>query len=330
MPLPAGVHTQAVSVSRPAVPAGSAGAPSSRSRRRWLTGALGLMTAVCASPLRLLARGQADDEALRSASGRRSVRLGTSAGVVSLPVEVYVARVLAGEADPRAPIAAQEALAIAIRTYAAANPRRHARDGFDLCDTTHCQVVRAATAATRLAALTTAGRILTYDGRPAEVFYSASCGGRTEAAAAVWPRADYPYMQGMVDDVHGDDEPWSVRFSFAGLQAALARAGYAGELEAVRIDARSASGRVARLGLAGLTPGSVGGDQLRHIVGPGVLRSTAFDLTPDSDGVRLDGRGYGHGVGLCVVGAGRRARRGESAEAILRAYLPGITVTVVA
>ena len=62
--------------------------------------------------------------------------------VVSLPVEVYVARVLAGEAAPESPPASLEALAIAIRTYTATNRGRHGADGFDLCDQTHCQVMR--------------------------------------------------------------------------------------------------------------------------------------------------------------------------------------------
>jgi hypothetical protein len=42
--------------------------------------------------------------------------------------------------------------------------------------------------------------------------------------------------------------------------------------------------------------------------------------------VRFTGRGYGHGVGMCVIGAGRRAQRGESADAILATYYPGVVI----
>ena len=67
-----------------------------------------------------------------------------------------------------------------------------------------------ANANTRRAALATAGRILTYNGRPAEVFYSASCGGATERAADVWPGAELPYLQSVPDgDVHADDRDWT-------------------------------------------------------------------------------------------------------------------------
>ena len=64
--------------------------------------------------------------------------------MIELDLEDYVARVLAGEGEPRAGDAAQQALAITVRTFAAANRGRHRREGYDFCDTTHCQVFRAA------------------------------------------------------------------------------------------------------------------------------------------------------------------------------------------
>src|SRR6185312_10376273 len=80
---------------------------------------------------------------LATASAGRTIRIGAVADghVTVLPLEVYVARVLAAEGDPKAADAAQQALAIAIRTYTLKNTGRHARDGFDLCDSTHCQVL---------------------------------------------------------------------------------------------------------------------------------------------------------------------------------------------
>src|SRR5471032_2897507 len=100
--------------------------------------------------------------------------------IVTMPLETYVARVLAGEAARDSQPAALEALAITVRTFALANRGRHRADGFDLCDQTHCQVVRTATAATDRAAQATAGRLLLRDGAPAPVYYSASRGGHTQ------------------------------------------------------------------------------------------------------------------------------------------------------
>jgi stage II sporulation protein D len=264
----------------------------------------------------------------RASGGRRvSLRLGGSGRVTSLPVEVYVARVIAGEAEPDARQPALEALAIAVRTYATVNARRHAPEGFGLCDTTHCQVLRVSTAATRAAAHATAGRILTYNGSPAEVFYSASCGGRSERAFHVWPGADLPYLQSVVDDVHEEESPWTLEMPLREVQESLKGAGFGGELTGLQVDQRNESGRVMRLRLHGLQPDEIAGAPFRNALGPRVLRSTAFVVQQPGDGtVRFLGGGYGHGVGMCVIGAGARARRGESADEILRAYYPGLEV----
>jgi SpoIID/LytB domain protein len=269
------------------------------------------------------------DPQLEAASSGRVVRVrtgtGRSARIEQVPLEVYVARVLAGEGEPRAPEAAQEALAVAIRTFAAANLGRHRREGFDLCDSTHCQVLRAATPASRRAALVTAGQLLVYDGRPAEVFYSASCGGRSEEASRVWPGAiDHPYLVSAEDDVHGGDAPWVADVPVARIERALQRAGFAGRLRGVDVDQRSASGRVTRLRVSGMRPGTVSGEDFRAAIGSREIRSTAFAVRREGRRVRFTGRGYGHGVGLCVIGAGRRAARGESAARILAHYYPGL------
>ena len=267
---------------------------------------------------------------LVAASAGRTVRIGSTVDgrVTVIPLEVYVSRVLAGEGEPRAAEAAQQALAIAIRTYTLKNVDRHGRDGFDLCDSTHCQVPRPSTPSSRRAAMVTAGQILTYRGDVAEVFYSASCGGRSERARDVWPGADYPYLVSRKDDVCEDDPEWTADFTLRGVQAALARVGFEGErLENVRVDARTTSGRVARLHLSGLRPDVIGGNEFRLAVGPVNLRSTAFSVDRDGESLRFTGHGFGHGVGMCVIGAGRRAMRGESARAILAQYYPGLDLT---
>lgn len=270
------------------------------------------------------------DADLEAASGGRVVRVGPAAGggrVVTLPLEVYVARVLAGEAEPRAADAAFQALVVAIRTFALANAGRHVRDGFDLCDSTHCQVPRAATSVTRRAALATASQILMWNGAPAEVFYSASCGGHSESPDQVWPGADYSYMRSVPDEVHEDDLPWTLDLTVQDVQRALAQVGFQGRLTGVDVAGRSASGRAIRLRVAGLQPAVIAGDQFRAAIGAVKLRSTAFSIQKRGATLRFTGRGYGHGVGMCVIGAGRRAARGESVQAILAQYYPGLEVT---
>jgi stage II sporulation protein D len=270
------------------------------------------------------------DVALETASNGRTVRIGALSGgatVAVVPLEAYVARVLVGEAEPTAADASLQALAIAARTFTVVNMGRH--EGFDLCDTTHCQVWRpAASIASRRAVLATAGQVLTYNGVPAEVFYSASCGGHTERAGDVWARgALFPYLRGVPDDVHQNEQPWRLERSLEEVREAAGRAGARGaRLEDVVVEARSTTGRVMRIGLPGLTPDTLTGDQFRGAVGFTELRSTAFSMERVGDRLRFEGRGYGHGVGMCVVGAGRRAQRGETAEQILAHYFPSLAL----
>ena len=271
------------------------------------------------------------DSDLERASAGRTLAIGALSGggmVSNVPLELYVARVLAGEGEPNAAEAAQQALAVAIRTYAVVNAGRHRREGFDLCDTTHCQVLRAANESSRRAAMATAGRVLTLAGKPVEIFYSASCGGRSESAVNVWPGAgQFSYLKSVRDDVHEDDMPWVLDMTLDEIRQALARAGFGGSrLRDIEIDGRTSSGRVARLRVPGLRPDAIAGDPFRMAIGARMLRSTAFSMTRRGDVVHFTGVGYGHGVGMCVIGAGKRARRGESVEAILAQYYPALTV----
>jgi len=300
----------------------------SRSRLGW-TATVVLLACVSLPPLLLSAQAPPTEGDLDRASTGRVVSLGSPSNgrVVRVPLETYVARVIAGEAEPNAPPAAQQALAIAIRTFAIVNANRHAKDGYDLCDTTHCQVPRASTAVTREAALATAGRVLTYSGAPAVVFYSANCGGRSESADEVWPGIHLPYLVPIDDDVHADDTPWTLDLTLDEVQVALRSAGFSGErLRDLDIEERNDSGRVSRVRLDGLRPSVIAGNAFRIAVGAGTLRSTAFTLSKKDGVLHFTGRGYGHGVGMCVVGAARRARRGETADAILAAYFPGLRV----
>ncbi|MGH9218613.1 MAG: hypothetical protein ACRD1W_04895, partial [Vicinamibacterales bacterium] len=115
------------------------------------------------------------------------------------------------------------------------------------------------------------------------------------------------------------------------IEAALRAAGLRGSrLRDLRVVSRNKSDRVARLRVEGFTPSDISGHEFRMAVGRvagwQTIKSTAFDVDRTGSGYRFRGRGFGHGVGLCVIGAGRRASRGASAEEILRFYFPGLSV----
>ena len=112
--------------------------------------------------------------------------------VVAMDREVAVASVVAAEMPPSTPMEALKAQAVVARAYFAAAGPRH--DGFDFCDTTHCQFLREwpppsedAFQATR----ETGGLVLAYLGKPFAALYSASCGGRTRSLDNIG--SGYPY-----------------------------------------------------------------------------------------------------------------------------------------
>jgi stage II sporulation protein D len=252
--------------------------------------------------------------------------------VSTISTEAYVARVIAGEAMRDSRPAALEALAIAVRTFALANRGRHRADGFDVCDQTHCQVMRSATPATEAAAQATAGRVLISNGGLASIYYTASCGGRTEKPSAVWPGAeDPPYLPSRDDDACEGAPAWTADLQASDLYRALRRAGFRGDrLVDVRIARRTGSGRVAQLDVVGLSPREISGQDLRVAVGRALgwqhLKSTAFDLRHQGTYYRFSGHGSGHGVGMCVIGSARLAERGRTADDILARYYPGLAI----
>ena len=191
--------------------------------------------------------------------------------------------------------------------------------------------MRLATPATERATQATAGRVLLRDGVVASIFYSASC-GRTEVPSAVWPGAeDPPFLPSREDDACGGAPAWIAELQEADLLRALRAAGYRGNrLRELRDTARSASSRVARLQVDGLSLEQISGQDLRVAVGRTLgwqhIKSTAFDLRKQGDAYRFSGHGSGHGVGLCVFGSVRLAADGKSADQILQRYFPGLEI----
>jgi len=103
--------------------------------------------------------------------------------VNELGLEDYLLGVVPQEMSPSWPLEALKAQAVAARTFTLKNMNKHHVDGFDLCDTSHCQVyggVAAEHEATSIAVGDTAGLVLKYDGDLIDAYYHASSGGRTE------------------------------------------------------------------------------------------------------------------------------------------------------
>lgn len=258
--------------------------------------------------------------------------------VAEIPLEEYTARVLAGESSNFTATESLKAMAVTVRTFAVRNRGRHQSEGFDVCDTTHCQDLRLADIPSRLtdAALETAGELLWYEGRPAATFYHRDCGGHTESAHEAWPGERFPYLRAQADPYCASDpgHGWRAEISRADLAAALVREGVRAPqpLESVTVRQRTASGRVSKLLLAGSGSAVVRASTVRLAVGRQfgwtLIRSDQYEIRDAGPNVIFQGRGAGHGVGLCQEGAGRMGEAGRSYQEILAFYFPGTRVGV--
>ena len=148
-----------------------------------------------------------------------------------MPMETYVARVLAGEALRDSQPAALEALAITIRTFALANrgasSRRRLRS-------LRPDALPGGAHGGRRDRARRAGdggpACCCSDGAPASIYYSASCGGRTQLPSDVWPGAeDPPFLPSKDDDACQGAPAWTAELHESDLQRALRASGFRGD-----------------------------------------------------------------------------------------------------
>jgi stage II sporulation protein D len=276
------------------------------------------------------------------------LRIRVAGRIESVALDDYVLATVLSEVSPvgetdTAVATIFEVQAIVSRTYAVAESGRHRAEGFDLCDTTHCQLYEPArirtsrfAAAARAAVERTRGRVLVFGSRVAEAVFHSDCGGQTAAADAVWGGQPVPYLRTIVDQLAPDTHrTWEVSATADQLKAALnadPRTEVGRRLDTIEVITRDTSGRAASIGLRGELTSLVRGDLLRAVVNPAIggggLLSTRFDIRRNGKTYVFTGTGFGHGVGLCQRGAIARARRGDSASDILKFYFPGTRIAV--
>jgi stage II sporulation protein D len=261
--------------------------------------------------------------------------------LVSMPMEQYVSAVLAAESGASKNDESLKAMAVAIRTYATRFHGQHVQDGFDFCDTTHCQTMKLSgvDARNRAAALATKGELLFYHDAPAETFYNANCGGTTAAANEAWAKAGEPYLI-----VHSDtfcpipgEVKWETTLSAAEIDRSLRVAGISPpeNWQTIQIESRTASGRAGKLQFLGGAPPRflLAASSFRFAVdrelGWNKVRSDLYEIRNSAGKILISGKGSGHGVGLCQAGAEEMAREGKSYREILDFYYPGTNLRTV-
>lgn len=154
-----------------------------------------------------------------------------------LSIDDYASCVASREMSSSWPLEALKAQTVCVRTYynQSVSSGRHRSQGFDICNTTHCQVyfgMAQTNERTEQAAEETSGLGIWYHGEPAEIFYYSSNGGATEACKNVWV-SDRPYLVGIIDpyeETIADMIPkyyWTVTYTADELTEYLHQKGYA-------------------------------------------------------------------------------------------------------
>ncbi len=265
----------------------------------------------------------------REGSLARVVRVGRRDGTIDvMPMERYVALVVAAEAEGDTPPAALRALAVASRTFAVAARGRHPEDAVDVCDSTHCQALAARPSAEALAAAEATRALVLADGQALPpVYYSASCDGTLANVGQTWGGDEPTWSHVGAEPFPHPVVTWEAELPAAALADALRHEGLRGEVLRNVVTGPSADGRPSVVHLDGLSPSRISADRFRTIVGRHlgwqVMKGHTWRLTRTSAGYRVHGRGKGHGVGLCLAGAGVAATdRGLDAQGILAAYYP--------
>ncbi|HKF48730.1 MAG TPA: SpoIID/LytB domain-containing protein [Terracidiphilus sp.] len=250
---------------------------------------------------------------------------------VTLPVETYVERVVASESGPADSPQSLRALAIVVRTYAL--HVRHGHKGYDLCDSTHCQLlhwhgVPDRAPAAHAATLATAGETLWFHHQPALAYFNKDCGGHTATPAEIWPAApEAPYLPSRPDSycARSGSNDWASDLSRQDISSALAARGLAPSgWQHLAVARRAPSDRVLTVRLDNR---EISAEGFRLAVGAALgwnrIPSTWFEISEQGDRFYFHGRGWGHGVGLCQKGAAAMAAQGHSASEILNQYFPG-------
>lgn len=132
----------------------------------------------------------------------------TAVNIVEL--EEYLYGVVPAEMGKGYHAEALKAQAVAARTYAMTKLGAHKESGYQLCDTTNCQVYKGCSVeaeSTTNAVDATRGELACYNGKPIEAVFSASAGGYTENSENVW-YAEVPYLRAVPELVAYEDSAW--------------------------------------------------------------------------------------------------------------------------
>jgi SpoIID/LytB domain protein len=218
---------------------------------------------------------------------------------------------------------------------------------FDVCADDHCQryqgVTKQTSATVERALKATRGQILLYHGEICDARFSKCCGGKTEEFQYCWEDSPKPYLVSVDDPYcHTDDKAvlkqvlndydletndfyeWTVEYTKEELSRIInekLKEDFGDILDLIPLE-RGKSGRIWKLKIVGTKKTYTIGKELeiRRALSESHLYSSAFDVEKTATGFRLKGKGWGHGVGLCQIGAAVMGQQGFTYDQILLHY----------
>ena len=224
---------------------------------------------------------------------------------------------------------------------------------FDVCADDHCQryqgITKQSSPAVEQAIAETRGRILTYDGEICDARFSKCCGGQTEEFQYCWENIPKPYLVSFHDPYcntsdkrilsqvlndYDQETPdfyrWTVEYTQAELSELVNRKlkDDLGTITDLIPLERGKSGRIWKLKIVGTKKSFTIGKELeiRRTLSETHLLSSAFEVERQGDRFILHGRGWGHGVGLCQIGAAVMGEQGKTYDEILLFYYRGAEI----
>ena len=233
---------------------------------------------------------------------------------------------------------------------------RDAHVGFDVCADDHCQryegLLRMNERAVQ-AVRETAGQVLLYGDEICDCRYYKCCGGRSEIWRTCWENIDVPYIQSVecpycgrvsaktlrlvlnnYDQETKDFHDWKVSYTAEELGHIIREKSgmdFGDIIDLIPLK-RGASGRICELKIIGTKHTEIIGKELkiRLWLSRSCLYSSWFEVTHEHGVWTLTGHGWGHGAGLCQIGAAQMAEEGFTHEQILSHYYVGTRIGVAA
>lgn len=258
--------------------------------------------------------------------------------VTEMPLEEYLCGVLAGEMDNTWPEEALKAQAILARTFTLEKMEQNAMAERNADASTDIHEFQAYDAskineAIREAVDDTENEVAVYKGELIKAWFFSDGGGKTAASAKEglsYDKEETPYIHSVKDPgaQHGDNPngQWSAEFPMAEVAKAISSVtGVTREhYQSVKIAERGESGRVITYQFDNV---AVGAAALRLALGGETMKSNMVEEIAIRDNtLYVQGRGYGHGVGMSQWGARALAEQGKDAEEIVQYFFKDIKI----